>query len=107
MPGEPHLGRVKECIVTYEHDEVIDAVIEAFICGELEDTAAYVKLDDDVYVQIGEYLSYADIEQINILLNRMFEEMETDATITHELYSRLIKLGPDNWEYEVERTTYV
>jgi hypothetical protein len=107
VPGEPHLGKVRECIVTYEQDEVIDAIIDAFLCGELDDTTSSFKLDDDTYVQIGEYLSYVDIERINDEVDDMFEESMTDDAITDELYSLLIKLGPDNWEYEVERTTYV
>jgi hypothetical protein len=107
VPGEPHLGKVRECIVTYTHEEVTDAVVEAFLCGELESTDAPVELDDDVYVKIGEYLSYNDIETINNMIEEMPASYWDGNIAADKVYDKLIKCYSEDWEYEIERITYV
>ncbi len=64
MSDEPQLGKVRTVTHTYDRDDIIEAIIEEFEEGPIEDSTHQIYLGVD-QESMSEYLSNENIEEIS------------------------------------------
>ena len=105
MPGEKHLGKVRETTVVYDRDDIIEELINLFENGEvdIEDTFTIGGSDAD----IGAFLDEQEVDNINEMNNRLLDD--DFGTLKHQemLMTLLDEYVPDNAEFEYDYQEYI
>lgn len=72
MPGEPHLGRQRETTTTFDRDDIMEAISETFMEGDVDESSAYTLSNTDF--EITEHLTTADIDSIDYDLGLLLDD---------------------------------
>lgn len=90
MDGEPHLGKVRETTYTYDRDDIVEALIEA-LC---EDSGATYFMLGDNEVEVGDYLTLADIETVGLQVEEKLIDddygTEKERSLITDLVERMV-----------------
>ena len=103
IPGEPQLGRVKECNVILDKEDVATAIADA-LESDLYLHPGYKVEANGVTFEIGEYLSQQDLYEIQRDIEEKFLDNEFgDQKFLDYLYSKVEdKLPNEPFEYDFE-----
>ena len=73
MPGEPQLGRVRECTETIEREDIVNELAEKFTDGTIVDEEdvnyQWEYNDTGVLLEVGEFLTKDEVRSIINTLN--------------------------------------
>ena len=70
MVGEPHLGRERECIHTWDRDDIVNSLITALEGDYYDDVSSEFELEtgdrtDSVWVEMSEFISQDELDEFN------------------------------------------
>ena len=110
IPDEPQHGKVDECITTWDRDEIIEAIIEGFLGGDLRMGTDDIRLPrtdigDDMYdvAEISEFLEQDDIDYINQEMEMWLLDDDYGSGKDWELIFKILDdILPKDLEYALE-----
>ena len=106
IPGEPQLGKVRECTVTIDRDAVVSAITDA-LESDLYLSPKYEIEVEGFEFPIDEFLDRQDLYQLQDEIERNFLDDEFgDQKFLDYLYNAVDKLVP-NGPFEYDYQEYI
>ena len=96
-------GKVRDVTITYEYDEIFDAILEYLMTEyEIGERGIEVELDDELTFDLNEFITDAQLEQYDELLGTLLDDDFGDKV--HEVITTqfIEEYLDDDAELEVE-----